>query len=121
MEPEQIADIIFSVDKNIRYVGMIDPSPKHEVRLSRMREGVNSLTPEHGDREFIRTIPETILGMCKSQERDLGNVRYSLLWFHRLTLMFFRTQEYVIVMSLEAGTFARPIFDRITHLLSLDR
>jgi hypothetical protein len=121
MEPEQIDDIIFSVDKNIRYVGIIGPSPSHEVKLSHMREGVNSLTPEHGDREFIRTIPETILGMCKSQERDLGKVRYSLLCFHRLTLTFFRTQEYVIVMSLEAGTYARPIFDRITHLLSLDR
>ena len=45
MEPEQVADIIFSVDNNIRYVGIIEPSPKHEVRLSRMREGVNSLTP----------------------------------------------------------------------------
>jgi hypothetical protein len=121
MEPEQVADIIFSVDNNIRYVGMIDPSPGHEVSLSRMREGVNSLTPEHKDREFIRATPETILGMCKSQERDLGNIRYSLLCFHRLTLMFFRTQGYVVVMSLEAGTFARPIFDRITHLLSLDR
>jgi len=121
MEPEQIADIIFSVDNSIRYVGIIDSSPKHEVRLSRMREGVSSMTAERGDREFIRSIPETILGMCKSQERDLGSVRYSLLCFPRLTLMFFRAQEYVVVMSLEAGTFARPIFDRITHLLSLDR
>ena len=121
MEPEQIADIIFSVDKNIRYVGIIEPSPSHEVKLSRMGEGVNSLTLGHGDREFIRTIPETILGMCKSQERDLGNIRYSLLCFHRLTLMFFMTQGYVVVMSLEAETIARPIFDRITHLLSLDR
>jgi hypothetical protein len=99
LEPEQVADIIFSVDNNIRYVGIIEPSPKHEVRLSRMREGVNSLTPEHGDRGFIRTIPETVLGMCKSQERDLGNIRYSLLCFHRLTLMFFKTQGYVVVMS----------------------
>jgi len=102
MEPEHRADIILSVDKNIRYVGIVGPSPSHEVKLSRMREGVNSLTPEHGDREFIRTIPETILGMCKSQERDLGSVSYSLLCFHRLTLMFFRTQGYAVVMSLEA-------------------
>jgi hypothetical protein len=121
MEPEQIADIILSVDKNIRYVGVITSSPKHEVILSRMREGVSSMTPEHGDREFIRTTPETILDLCKSQERDLGNIKYSLLCFRRVTLMFFRAQKYVVVMSLEAGTFARPIFDRITHLLSLDR
>jgi hypothetical protein len=121
MEPEQIAEVIFSVEKNIRYVGIIGLSPGHEVRLSRMRDGVNSLTPEHRDREFIRTIPETILDMCTSQGRDLGEIRYSLLCFRRLTLTFFRTQQYVVVISLEAGTFARPIFDRITHLLSLDR
>ena len=121
MEPSQIANTIFSVDDNIRYVGIVGPGPHHDVKFSAMRTGVNSLTREKEDREFIREIPETILGLCQKLEADLGEIRYSLLCFHRLTLMLFKMQESVVIMSLEAGTFARPIFDRITHLLSLDQ
>lgn len=121
MDPSQVADTIFSVDKNIRYVGVVGPGPRHEVIFSSMRERVKPLTPGDKDRQFIRLIPATILGLCQMLETDLGKIRYSLLCFHRLTLMLFNMQEYVVVMSLEAGTFARPIFDRITHLLSLDR
>jgi len=121
MEPRQIVDTILSVDKNIRYVGVVGPGPDHKVKASRMREGVKSLTPEQEDQEFIRNIPETILGLCRRVEDDLGKVRYSMLCFHRVTLMFFKTHGDIIVMSLEAGTFARPVFDRITHLLDLDR
>jgi len=121
LEPNQIVDTIFSVDRNIRYVGIVGPKPDREVIVSRMREGVRSLTLEEKDRQFIQFIPEIILGVTEKLEDDLGNIRYSLLCFRKLTLMLFKTQEYVIVMSLEAGTFARPIFDRITHLLGLDQ
>ena len=121
MEPEQIVDMIFSVDRNIRYVGVVGPGPDYEIKESRMREGVKSLTREEKDREFIQVIPEIVLGLCGKLEADLGKIRYSLLCFHRLTLMLFKAEEYVVVMSLEAGTLARPIFDRITHLLSLDQ
>jgi hypothetical protein len=121
MEPGQIVDTIFSVDEDIRYVGIVGPEGDREIKISRMRDGAKSLTPEEQDREFIREIPEIILGLCEKLEADLGKTRYSLLCFHRLTLMLFKMQEYVVVMSLEAGTFARPIFDRITHLLSLDQ
>jgi hypothetical protein len=121
MELGQIVDTIFSVDKNIRYVGVVGPGPDYEIKESRMREGVKSLTREEKDREFVQVIPEFILGLANKLEDELGKVRYSLLCFQKLTLMLFKTPQYVVVLSLEAGTFARPIFDRITHLLSLDQ
>ncbi len=121
MEPRQIVDTILSIDRNIRYVGIVSPGPDHKIKASCMREGVKSLTPEQEDQEFIRNIPESVLGLCRSVEGDLGKVKYSMLCFHRITLMFFETHGDIIVVSLEAGTYARPIFDRITHLLGLDR
>jgi len=121
MEPEQIVDAIFSVDENIRYVGVVGPGPDYEIRASCMREGVKSLTPEERDREFIQVIPEIILGIANKLEDDLGKIRYSLLCFQKLTLMLFKTPEYVIVMSIEPGTFARPIFERIKPLLGLEQ
>jgi len=121
MDPTQIVDTIFSVDKNIRYVGVVGPGPAYIIKESRMREGVKSLTPERKDREFIQVIPEIILGVAEKLEDDLGAIRYSLLCFQKLTLMLFRTREYVIVVSLEPGTFARPIFERIKPLLGLEQ
>lgn len=121
MEPSQIADVIFSVDENIRYVGVVGPGPDYDIKASRMREGVESLTREEKDREFIQVIPEIILGIANKLEDDLGKIRYSLLCFQKLTLMLFKTPQYVIVLSLEAGTFARPVFERIKSLLALEQ
>jgi hypothetical protein len=121
MEPGQIVDTIFSIDENIRYVGIVGPGPDRETKISRMREGTKSPTPEEQDREFIQMIPEIILELCEKLEADLGEIRYSLLCFHRLTLMLFKTPEYVIVMGLEAGTFAGPVFERIKSRLALER
>jgi len=119
MEPKQLVDTIFSVDKNIRYVGVVGPRPDYDIKESRMREGVKPLTPDEKDREFIQFLPEIILGIADKLGDDLGKIRYSLLCFQKLTLMLFKTPEYVIVMSLEAGTFARPIYERLNSLLDM--
>jgi hypothetical protein len=73
MEPRQIVDTIFSVDRNIQ----------------------------------------------RKLEDDLGKTRRSLLCFHELALILFKTPQYVIVLSLEAGTFPRPIYERLNSLLDL--
>jgi hypothetical protein len=121
MEPEQLVDRIFSVDENIRYVGAVGPGLNYEIKASRMRKGVKSLTREDKDREFIQFLPEMILGIADKLGDDLGKIRYSLLCFQKLTLMLFKTPQYVIVLSLEAGTFARQIFERINSLLGLEQ
>lgn len=121
MEPEQLVDTIFSVDKNIRYVGVVGQGPDYEIKASRMRKGVKSLTREEKDREFIQVIPEIILGIANKLEDDLGRIRYSLLCFQKLTLTLFKTPQYVVVLGLEAGTFAKPIFERIKFLLLLEQ
>jgi len=119
MDREQIADAILSVDKNIRYVGVVGKGPDYDVKVSRMRQGLESRGSDDKVREFIELIPDLILGMAQKLEDDLGKIRYSLLCFRQLTLMLFRTPEYAIVLSLEAGTFARPIFERIKTTLGL--
>jgi hypothetical protein len=121
MEPEQIVDTIFPVDKNIRYVGVVGPGPHYEIKASCMREGAKPLTREVKDRELIQVIPEIILGIADKLKDDLGKIRYSLLCFEKLTLMLFKTPQYVIDMSLEAETFTRPIFERINPLLGLEQ
>ena len=119
MEPKQLVDTILSLDKNIRYVGIVGPGPDYEIKESRMREGVKSITPDEQDREFIQFIPEIILGIADKLKDHMGKIQYSLLCFQNAALMLFKTPEYVVVMSLEAGTSARPIYDRLKPLLGL--
>jgi hypothetical protein len=121
MDPRQIVDTIFSVDKNIRYVGVVGPRPDYEIRESRMREGVKSLTTNEKDREFIQFLPEIILGIADKLKDDLGKIRYSLLCFENATLMLLKTPKYVVAVSLEAGTFASPVYDRLAPLLGLEQ
>ena len=121
MEPGQIVDAVFSVDENIRYVGVVGLGPDYEIKESRMREGVKPLTPEEKDREFIQFLPEIILGIADKLKDHMGKIKYSLLCFQNATLMLFKTPEYVLVMSLEAGIFARPIYERINSMLGLEQ
>jgi hypothetical protein len=58
-----------------------------------------------------------ILGIADKLKDHMGKIKYSLLCFEKLTLMLFKTPEHVLVMSLEAGTFARPIYERLNSLL----
>ena len=119
MEPKQIVDAIFSVDKNIRYVGVVGLGPDYDIKESCMREGVRSLTSAEKDREFIQFLPEIILGIAEKLKDDMGRIKYSLLCFQKATLMLFKTPEYVVVTSIEAGTFAKPIYERLRPLLGL--
>lgn len=121
MGPEQIADTIFSVHKNMRYVGVVGKSPDYNVKVSRMRQGLKSRGSDEKVREFIELIPDLILGIAQKLEDDPGKIRYSLPCFQQLTLMLFRTPEYAIVPSLEAGTSARPIFEQIKTTLGLEQ
>ena len=120
MEARQIVDTIFSVDKNIRYVDVVGSGPDYDVKESCMREGVRSLTTDEKDREFIQFLPEVILGIADKLNDDMGKIRYSLLCFETATLMLFKTPEYVVVISLEAGTFAKPVYERLGPLLGLE-
>ncbi len=120
MQPRQIVDTLFSLERNIRYVGVVGPEPDYEIKESRMREGVKSLTTDEKDQEFIQFIPEIILGIAEKLKDGMGKIGYSLFCFQNATLMLFKTPEYVVVISLEAGTFVKPIYDRLKPLLGLE-
>lgn len=119
LSSNELAEKIFSVDKNIRYLGVTGLGPDYEIKVTRMREGVKSLTPADEDRGFLGFIPEIILGIGDKLKDHLGGVGYALLCFQKVTLMLFRTPECFVVLGLEAGTFARPIYEKLSILLDL--
>jgi len=117
MRPQELADRIFSLDKAIRYVGVVSPGPKYELLESRMREGISSLTPKKTHDEFVETIPLFILGAAERLEKDLGSIQYSLIRYESVTLVFFKTQEYIVTMSVEPGFLVKSLYDRVSSAL----
>jgi hypothetical protein len=113
LKPKELADKIFSVDKSIRYVGIVGPAPKYELLESRMRDDVKSLTPEKTDSEFVEIVPEVILGASEKLEKDLGAIEYSLTRYRNVTLVFFKTPEYTVTLSVEPGVVVKPLYERI--------
>lgn len=121
MRPQELADRIFSLDKAIRYVGVVSPGPKYELLESRMREGINSLTPQKTDDAFVETIPLFILGAAERLEKDLGSIQYSLIRYKTVTLAFFKTEEYIITMSVEPGILVKSLYERIRSALQSEQ
>jgi hypothetical protein len=113
LKPKELVDKIFSVDRSIRYVGIVGPAPKYELLESRMREDVKSLTPEKIDSEFVEIVPEVILGASEKLEKDLGAIDYSLTRYENVTLVFFKTPEYTVTLSVEPGVVVKPLYERI--------
>ncbi len=119
MEPRELVDKIFSVDKNIRYVGIIGPGPKYDLLESIMREGVKPVTPEKTDMEFTQIIPPIMLGAAERLEKDVGSIIYSLIRYRKITLMFFKLPKYTVMLSIEPGIYLMPIYEGIQRLLGI--
>jgi hypothetical protein len=113
LKPKELADKIFLVDRSIRYVGIVGPAPKYELLESRMREDVKSLTPQNTDSEFVEIVPQVILGASEKLEKDLGAIEYSLTRYRNVTLVFFKTPEYTVTLSVEPGVVVKPLYERI--------
>jgi len=108
-----IVDKIFSVDRAIRYVGIVGPGPKFQLLQSRMRSDLKSLTPETTDREFVEVIPQLVVGAAEKLEKDLGRIKYSLICYEKATLAFFKAPKYTVTLSVEPGVIVGPIIERI--------
>ena len=121
MQLNELVNRVFSADKNIRYVGIIKRGPKFDLLESRMREGMKSLTPDKTDREFSEIIPQIILGAAERLENDLGRITYSLIGYEKLSLVFFKTPKYTVILSVEAGIPVTPIYERVRSLLELEQ
>jgi hypothetical protein len=118
LKPKELADKIFSVDTSIRYVGIVGPAPRYELLESCMREDVKSLTPDRTDSEFVEIVPQVILGASEKLEKDLGAIEYSLTRYRKVTLVFFKTPEYTVTLSVKPRVVVKPLYESIKRMIA---
>ncbi|MGA2783088.1 MAG: hypothetical protein ABSF09_00115 [Candidatus Bathyarchaeia archaeon] len=98
-ESKSIADIIFGLDKRIRYVAILNH--QYDLLESKMREGTASLTPAQTDREFMTIAAPVMVGAAEKLKPFCGTIRRVAVRYDRVLLVFYRTLVNLVVLSLE--------------------
>ena len=94
-----IADVIFGLDKRIRYVAILNH--QYDLLESKMREGTTSLTPAQTDREFMTIAAPVMVGAAEKLKPFCGGMRRVVVRYDRVLLVFYRTLVNLVVLSLE--------------------
>lgn len=98
-------------------MGIVGSGPKYELLESRMRDDVKSLTSMKTDNEFIEIVPQVILGASEKLEKGLGEIAYSMTRYRNATLVFFKTSEYTVTLSIEPEIVVKPLYERMKRLI----
>jgi hypothetical protein len=101
IENKDITDVIFGLDKRIRYIAILNHH--YDLQESRMREGVSSLTPAQTDRDFMTIATPLMVDAAEKLRPFCGSIRRMTLRYDKVRLVFYRTTAHLVVLSLEPG------------------
>jgi len=97
MDPEKFVEEAFKKDSRIRYVGIIDN--QFHIVLSKMREGVQSITTEEQERNFVQLMPPIIMDAVEKLQPLLGKLDNVTVRYQKVLMVFFRIQNFTVVLS----------------------
>ena len=101
MDAQKFAEEAFRVDPRIRYVGIVDN--EFHILFSKMREGVQSVTTEEQERNFVQIMPPIIVDAVEKLQPLLGKMDNVTIRYEKLLLVFFRMEGVVVVLSFNAN------------------
>jgi len=67
--------------------------------LSRMREGVQSVTTEEEERNFVQIMPPIIVDAVEKLQPLLGKLDNVTVRYEKVLLVFFHIQNFTVVFS----------------------
>ena len=111
MDADKFVEEVFKKDGRIRYVGIVDR--QFHVLASKMREGVQSLTPDESDRNFVQLMPSIILDSVEKLSPMLGVVESVTIRYSKVFLVLFTKGSYVIILSFYPD-IQRPFMSTLT-------
>jgi hypothetical protein len=99
MDVEKFAEEAFRNEPKPRYVAVVDG--KFNVLLSRMREGVESVTPDEQDRNFVQIMPPIIVDAVEKLQPQLGKADNVTVRYEKVLLVFFRLEGLIVILSFD--------------------
>jgi hypothetical protein len=99
MNVEKFAQEAFRKDSRIRYVGIVDN--EFHVLFSKMREGVQSLTTEEQEHNFVQMMPPIIVDAVEKMQPLLGKLDTVTVRYDKMLLVFFHMETLFITLSFD--------------------
>ena len=100
MDVKKFADETLKADPRIRYVGVVDN--QFHILLSHMREGVQSVTTDEQERNFVQIMPPIIVDAVEKLQPLLGKLDNVTVRYEKVLLVFFRMEGLVVILSFNA-------------------
>jgi hypothetical protein len=101
MDVEKFAEETFRTDPRIRYVGIVDN--QFHILLSKMREGVQSVTTDEEERNFVQIMPPIIVDAVEKLQPLLGKLDDVIVRYEKVLLVFLRIEGFVVILSFNAN------------------
>ena len=97
MDVEKFAEEAFKRDNRIRYVGIVDN--EHNVLLSKMRDGIDSVFTSEDRHNYVQLMPLIIIDAAEKLQRVLGNLESVTVRYEKLLFAFFRVKRVIVLLS----------------------
>jgi len=110
LDIKHVTEQIFGLDDRIRYVAILNL--QYDLLESRMRKGVESLTPERTDRDFMEVATPLMVDSAGKLKPFCGGVKRITVLYDKVLLTLYRTAVHLVVMSLEPGV-DQALLDKI--------
>jgi hypothetical protein len=109
---------IFSIDERIRYVGIVDLG--YHVTVSKMRPGVQSLTPTELDWNFVSMVPQMMVDSAQKLEANCGPFQIMTIRYRRVMIAIYRGTHHIVMLSFDASVetpFLRKLSDQLGRII----
>ena len=116
MNVEKFAEEVFRKDNRIRYVGIVDN--EFHILFSKMREGVQSLTTEEQEQNFIQLMPPIIVDAVEKMSPLLGKFDNVTVRYEKVVLVFFRMKNVVVTLSFDPNVM-RPFMSSLSESMRM--
>jgi hypothetical protein len=114
MDVEKFVEEAFKRDSRIRYVGIIDS--EFHIVVSKMRVGVQSVTTEEEERNFVQIMPPIIVDAVEKMQPILGKLDNVTVRYEKVLLVFFHVQSFTVIFSFNPDV-STPFISSLSEMM----
>jgi hypothetical protein len=116
LDVEKFAEEAFRRDERLRYVGIVDN--QYHVLLSKMREGVESVSAPEDDRRFIQIMPPILVDAAEKMQVLLGLLESVTIRYEKVLIVFFRVKKLIVILSYDPKV-TTPFVSALSDLIRM--
>ena len=110
LDIKDVTEQIFRLDDRIRYVAILNL--QYDLLASKMRKGVESLTPERTDRDFMEVATPLMVDSAGKLKPFCGGMKRITVLYDKVLLTLYRTAVHLVVLSMEPSV-DQALLDKI--------